>query len=83
MIQVTTALLSVSDKAGLGELAQRLSALGVRLFATGGTARFLRELHLEVLEVSEVTGFPEILGGRVKTLHPRIEGGSSCTAGSP
>jgi len=75
MIRVTTALLSVSDKTGLGELAQRLSALGVRLFATGGTARFLKELHLEVLEVSEVTGFPEILGGRVKTLHPRIEGG--------
>lgn len=75
MIRITTALLSVSDKTGLEELARGLWELGVKLLATGGTARFVRELGLPVVEVSEVTGFPEILGGRVKTLHPVIAGG--------
>ncbi|MBC7217094.1 MAG: bifunctional phosphoribosylaminoimidazolecarboxamide formyltransferase/IMP cyclohydrolase, partial [Candidatus Caldatribacterium sp.] len=75
MIRIATALLSVSDKTGLAELARGLSELGVRLLATGGTARFIRDLGIPVTEVSEVTTFPEILGGRVKTLHPAVAGG--------
>lgn len=69
------ALLSVSDKAGIVELAQALHALGVRLISTGGTAKLLADQGLPVTEVAEVTGFPEMLDGRVKTLHPKIHGG--------
>lgn len=69
------ALLSVSDKAGLLELARGLAARGVALVSTGNSAGMLREAGLEVAEVAEVTGSPEMLGGRVKTLHPRIHGG--------
>ena len=72
---VRRALISVSDKTGLIELASSLDALGISLISTGGTARTLRDAGLQVTEVSEVTGFPEIMGGRVKTLHPRIHGG--------
>ena len=72
---VHRALLSVSNKAGIVDLARGLGALGVSLISTGGTARALREAGLSVTEVSEVTGFPEIMDGRVKTLHPRIHGG--------
>jgi phosphoribosylaminoimidazolecarboxamide formyltransferase/IMP cyclohydrolase len=72
---VRRALISVSDKTGLVELAVSLDALGISLISTGGTARTLRDAGLQVAEVSEVTGFPEIMGGRVKTLHPRIHGG--------
>jgi phosphoribosylaminoimidazolecarboxamide formyltransferase / IMP cyclohydrolase len=72
---MTTALLSVSDKTGIVELAQALHAQGVRLLSTGGTAKLLAQSGLPVTEVSEVTGFPEMLDGRVKTLHPRIHGG--------
>ena len=72
---VRRALLSVSDKTGLVELARGLHALGVDLLSTGGTARSLREAGLPVRDVSEVTGFPEIMDGRVKTLHPKIHGG--------
>ncbi len=75
MIKVRRALISVSDKTGLEKLARGLHALEIELLATGGTARFLTSLGLSVKEVSDVTGFPEILGGRVKTLHPRIFGG--------
>ena len=70
-----TALLSVSDKTGIVEFARALHALGVKLLSTGGTARLLAQAGLPVTEVSEVTGFPEMLDGRVKTLHPRIHGG--------
>ena len=69
------ALLSVSDKTGIVKFAQALHALGVKLLSTGGTARLLADRGLPVTEVSEVTGFPEMLDGRVKTLHPRIHGG--------
>jgi len=69
------ALLSVSDKTGLVELARGLAAEGVQLISTGGTAAALRDAGLEVTDVSEVTGHPEIMGGRVKTLHPRVHGG--------
>ena len=72
---VRRALLSVSDKAGLLELARGLAAQGVALVSTGNSAGMLREAGLEVAEVAEVTGSPEMLGGRVKTLHPRIHGG--------
>jgi phosphoribosylaminoimidazolecarboxamide formyltransferase / IMP cyclohydrolase len=72
---MTTALLSVSDKTGIVDFARALAAQGVRLLSTGGTARLLAEAGLEVTEVAQVTGFPEMLDGRVKTLHPRIHGG--------
>ncbi|MEY3253780.1 MAG: bifunctional phosphoribosylaminoimidazolecarboxamide formyltransferase/IMP cyclohydrolase [Pseudomonadota bacterium] len=70
-----TALLSVSDKTGIVDLARALAAQGVRLLSTGGTARLLADAGLAVTEVAEITGFPEMLDGRVKTLHPRIHGG--------
>ncbi|MBX9835113.1 MAG: bifunctional phosphoribosylaminoimidazolecarboxamide formyltransferase/IMP cyclohydrolase [Burkholderiaceae bacterium] len=69
------ALLSVSDKTGIVELAQGLHALGIRLLSTGGTAKLLQEAGLSVTEVAEVTNFPEMLDGRVKTLHPKVHGG--------
>ncbi len=69
------ALLSVSDKSGIVELAQALHAQGVKLLSTGGTAKLLAEKGLPVTEVAEMTGFPEMLDGRVKTLHPRVHGG--------
>jgi phosphoribosylaminoimidazolecarboxamide formyltransferase / IMP cyclohydrolase len=72
---MTTALISVSDKTGIVEFAQALVALNVRLLSTGGTARLLADAGLPVTEVADVTGFPEMLDGRVKTLHPRIHGG--------
>jgi len=77
MTQVTIrrALLSVSDKSGVVELASRLAKGGVELVSTGGTARALRDAGLQVRDVSDVTGFPEMMDGRVKTLHPLIHGG--------
>jgi phosphoribosylaminoimidazolecarboxamide formyltransferase/IMP cyclohydrolase len=72
---MTTALLSVSDKTGIVEFARELHAAGVALLSTGGTAKLLAEAGLPVTEVAQVTGFPEMLDGRVKTLHPRIHGG--------
>ncbi len=75
MTRVRRALLSVSDKTGLIAFASGLAGLGVELISTGGTARVLREAGLTVIDVAEVTGFPEMLDGRVKTLHPRIHGG--------
>ena len=72
---VTRALLSVSDKTGLVELGRALAERGVELVSTGGTARSLREAGLTVRDVAEVTGFPEMMDGRVKTLHPMVHGG--------
>ncbi|WP_370654662.1 bifunctional phosphoribosylaminoimidazolecarboxamide formyltransferase/IMP cyclohydrolase [Rhodoferax sp.] len=69
------ALLSVSDKTGIVEFAQALHALGIKLLSTGGTAKLLADAGLPVTEVAEVTGFPEMLDGRVKTLHPKVHGG--------
>jgi phosphoribosylaminoimidazolecarboxamide formyltransferase/IMP cyclohydrolase len=74
-VRVGRALVSVSDKAGLEELARGLADLGVTIVSTGGTAAALRDMGIEVLPVDEVTGHPEIMGGRVKTLHPRVHGG--------
>jgi phosphoribosylaminoimidazolecarboxamide formyltransferase/IMP cyclohydrolase len=75
---VKRALLSVSDKTGIAEFARGLESLGVKIISTGGTAKTLRDAGIEVTDVSEVTGFPEMMGGRVKTLHPRIHGGLLC-----
>src|SRR5690606_20313508 len=75
------ALLSVSDKTGLVELAKALAARGVELLSTGGTARALRDAGLDVRDVSDVTGFPEMMDGRVKTLHPVVHGGLLGRAG--
>src|SRR5690349_12700065 len=69
------ALLSVYDKTGVVDVARQLAALGCELISTGGTAAALREAGLTVAEVSDLTGFPEILDGRVKTLHPAIHAG--------
>ncbi len=75
MTAIKTALLSVSDKSGLIELAKGLAALGINLLSTGGTAKSLRDAGLTIQDVTDVTGFPEIMDGRVKTLHPKIHGG--------
>ena len=75
LVPARRALLSVSDKSGLIDLARGLDALGVGLLSTGGTAKALREAGLPVTDVSTLTGFPEIMDGRVKTLHPRVHGG--------
>src|SRR3977135_3368357 len=72
---IRRALLSVSDKSGLVDFARALAQFGVELSSTGGTAKALRDAGLTVTDVSEVTGFPEIMDGRVKTLHPKIHGG--------
>ncbi len=72
--KIKRALLSVSDKKGIVELAKELTNFGVEIISTGGTARALRESGLRVTEVSEITGFPEMMDGRVKTLHPKIHG---------
>jgi phosphoribosylaminoimidazolecarboxamide formyltransferase/IMP cyclohydrolase len=72
---VQRALVSVFDKAGVVEFAQSLSALGIEIVSTGGTAKLLREAGVAVRDVAELTGWPEMLGGRVKTLHPKVHGG--------
>lgn len=75
MNNIQRALLSVSDKTGVLELAKQLAKLGIELLSTGGTAKLLKEAGLTVKEVSEHTGFPEMMAGRIKTLHPKVHGG--------
>ncbi|MEK7272041.1 MAG: bifunctional phosphoribosylaminoimidazolecarboxamide formyltransferase/IMP cyclohydrolase, partial [Nitrospirota bacterium] len=75
MAKVKRAIISVSDKRGIEEFAQELSKLGIEIISTGGTAKTLRAAKLKIKDVSEYTKFPELLGGRVKTLHPKIHGG--------
>jgi phosphoribosylaminoimidazolecarboxamide formyltransferase/IMP cyclohydrolase len=75
LVKIRRALLSVSDKTGLIDFARALAARHVELLSTGGTAKALREAGLDVIDVSSYTGFPEIMDGRVKTLHPRVHGG--------
>lgn len=75
MLKVKRALLSVSDKGGIVDFARRISSAGTEIISTGGTANLLKENDVPVIPVSRVTGFPEILDGRVKTLHPKIHGG--------
>ncbi|WP_226469221.1 bifunctional phosphoribosylaminoimidazolecarboxamide formyltransferase/IMP cyclohydrolase [Luteimonas panaciterrae] len=81
-LPIRRALLSVSDKTGLIDLARALAARNVELLSTGGTAKAIREAGIPVRDVSEVTGFPEIMDGRVKTLHPKIHGGLLGRAGT-
>ncbi len=73
--KIQRAILSVTDKTGLVEFARKLSGLGVELISTGGTAKLLRDSGIGVKDISELTGFPEMLDGRVKTLHPKVHGG--------
>ena len=75
MLAVRRALISVSDKRGLIPFVSGLRDIGVEILSTGGTCRALRDAGIDVIEVSEKTGFPEIMDGRVKTLHPTIHGG--------
>jgi phosphoribosylaminoimidazolecarboxamide formyltransferase/IMP cyclohydrolase len=75
MRPISRALISVTDKSGLVEFAQGLAHFQVEILSTGGTAKMLKEAGLKVVEVSDYTGFPEMLDGRVKTLHPKIHGG--------
>src|SRR5580698_10712108 len=73
--KISRALLSVSDKTGLLDFAKGLAGMGVALISTGGTAKALRDAGLTVSDVSEITNFPELMDGRVKTLHPNVHGG--------
>jgi phosphoribosylaminoimidazolecarboxamide formyltransferase / IMP cyclohydrolase len=73
--RIQRAILSVTDKAGLVDFARQLSDLGIELISTGGTAKLLRDSGIAVKDISELTGFPEMLDGRVKTLHPKVHGG--------
>src|SRR6185503_796818 len=74
-VKIARALLSVSDKTGLAEMGRGLARHGVELVSTGGTAKALRDAGLAVRDVSDLTGFPEMMDGRVKTLHPKVHGG--------
>lgn len=82
-VRIGRALLSVSDKSGLVELGQALAGRGVELVSTGGTAKALRDAGLAVKDVSELTGFPEMMDGRVKTLHPKVHGGLLAVRDNP
>src|SRR5687768_15144661 len=75
MAKIALALLSVSDKTGLFEFARGLARHGVEIVSTGGTAKALRDAGVTVTDIAELTGFPEMLDGRVKTLHPKVHGG--------
>jgi len=81
--RATRALISVSDKTGIGEFARALSGYGIELVSTGGTRKALSESGLKVLDVSDLTGFPELMDGRVKTLHPAVHGGLLAVRGNP
>ena len=77
-IPIQRALVSVSDKLGLADFARGLAACGVEIYSTGGTRRHLEQAGLTVLDISAYTGFPEMLDGRLKTLHPKVHGGILC-----
>src|SRR5260221_5389739 len=74
-MKIKRALLSVSDKTGIAEFARRLDEMGVEIVSTGGTAALLKSESIPVVEIEKFTGFPEILGRRVKILHPKVHGG--------
>src|SRR6185369_6321063 len=80
---VRRALLSVTDKTGLVEFARALAGHGVELVSTGGTAKALRDAGLTVRDISDLTGFPEMMDGRVKTLHPKVHGGLLAVRDNP
>jgi len=75
MKKIERAIISVTDKTGVADFAASLSKFGVQILSTGGTARVLRDSGISVMDISEYTGFPEMLDGRVKTLHPKVHGG--------
>lgn len=75
LVSIKRALISVSDKTNLVEFANELKAAGVEILSTGGTAKLLSEAGIPVVKINDYTGFPEIMGGRVKTLHPKVHGG--------
>ncbi|MBN1904871.1 MAG: IMP cyclohydrolase [Deltaproteobacteria bacterium] len=75
MGKIERAIISVTDKTGIVEFARRLEEMGVEILSTGGTAKAIRECGVKVKDISEYTGFPEMLDGRVKTLHPKVHGG--------
>jgi phosphoribosylaminoimidazolecarboxamide formyltransferase/IMP cyclohydrolase len=83
MAKMERALISLTDKSGIEGFAGELASLGIELLSTGGTAKKLREAGLAVKDVSEFTGFPEMLDGRVKTLHPKVHGGILNQRGNP
>ena len=83
MAKISRVLLSVTDKTGILEFASALAAMGAELISTGGTARLLRDAGIPVADVSDVTGFPEMLDGRVKTMHPKIAGGILAMRANP
>src|SRR5438874_8207945 len=75
MSKIQRAILSVTDKTGLADFARKLAGMGVELVSTGGTAKLVRDSGIAVKDISDLTGFPEMLDGRVKTLHPKVHGG--------
>ena len=75
LVKIKRALISVSDKTGIYEFAKALLEMDIELISTGGTSKYLKERGLNVTDVSEVTNFPELMDGRLKTLHPKIHGG--------
>ncbi len=83
MPKIKRALVSVSDKSGILEFCQGLSNLGIEIVSTGGTSKLLKDNNVPVMDVSEVTGFPEMMNGRVKTLHPKIHGGILAVRDNP
>ncbi len=83
MAKVTRALISVSHKEGILDFAKGIEKLGIEILSTGGTAKMLRDAGVKVKDVSEFTGFPEMLDGRVKTLHPKVHGGILGRRGNP
>ncbi|HEY6337618.1 MAG TPA: bifunctional phosphoribosylaminoimidazolecarboxamide formyltransferase/IMP cyclohydrolase [Candidatus Sulfotelmatobacter sp.] len=83
MSRIQRAILSVTDKTGLADFARKLSTFGIELVSTGGTAKLLRDSGIAVKDISELTGFPEMLDGRVKTLHPKVHGGILHRRGDP
>ncbi|MBM4308121.1 MAG: bifunctional phosphoribosylaminoimidazolecarboxamide formyltransferase/IMP cyclohydrolase, partial [Deltaproteobacteria bacterium] len=75
MGKIRRAIVSVSEKTGVASFAKTLAQMGVEILSTGGTAKMLREQGLSVMDISDYTGFPEMMDGRVKTLHPKVHGG--------
>ena len=75
MLKIKSALISVFDKNGLEPIAKKLNDLDVKIYSTGGTEKFLKDLGIPVIKVEDIKGYPSILGGRVKTLHPKVFGG--------
>lgn len=83
MSKIQRAIISLSDKSGIQDFAKELQAFNVEILSTGGTAKVLRESGLKIADISEYTGFPEMLDGRVKTLHPKVHGGLLGIRGNP